>query len=226
MNRAVRIGAIVGIFVLIFVALIMSSVKTPDVTGELWNENMVLGDPVTATRHYIVYTDLMCPYCNYYAKLVSENEDKLKAYLDEHKIAYEVRVTDLLYEGSGVELSRPAAEGAYCAAREGKFWDYYHLSIERLFSAYYEKGIGNSKTAQKIEDMTRDFWLDIGKEVGLGETFANCYENNESVAEIIKNTQKSAAAGLPSFAFGKFTTSGFDPSWDWSVVEKMYDAGL
>ncbi|MBQ6130138.1 thioredoxin domain-containing protein [Candidatus Saccharibacteria bacterium] len=228
MSRALRIGTLVGIFILIFAALIFSSVKPPDVTGELWNENMTLGDPSTATRHYIVYTDLMCPYCNYYAKLVQENESDLLVYLTEHKIAYEVRVTDMLYEGSGVELSRPAAEGAYCAAREGKFWEFYHAAVSELFSVYYDKGIGNSKTAPMITDMTRDFWYDLGKSVGVGETFKTCYKNSESVAEIEKNTEKASASalGLPSFAFNKFTTSGFDPTWDWSVVKQMYDAGL
>lgn len=228
MNRALRIGALVAVFALIFIALITSSVKPPDVTDELWNEQMTLGDPATATRHYIVYTDLMCPYCNYYARLVQENEPELLQYLADHKIAYEVRVTDMLYEGSGVELSRPAAEGAYCAAREGRFWEFYHAAVDELFSAYYEKGIGNSKTAPKISDMTRDFWYDLGKSVGLGDTFKSCYKNSESVAEIATNTAKASAsaAGLPSFVFDKFTTSGFDPTWDWSVVKQMYDAGL
>jgi len=228
MNRVVRIGVIVGIFVLIFAALITSSVKSPDVSGAIWNENMTLGDPLTATRHYIVYTDLMCPYCNYYAKLVQENEEELESYLAEHKIAYEVRVTDMLYEGSGVELSRPAAEGAYCAAREGRFWEFYHAAVSELFSKYYEKGIGNSKTAPMIDDMTRDFWYEVGKSVGLGETFKSCYKNSEAVAEIRANTAKASnsAVGLPSFAFEKFTTSGFDPTWDWGVVKQMYDAGL
>ena len=229
LTRLLRILAITGVFILIFGAIVTSSIKPPNVPEKIWNENMVLGDPASATRHFVVYTDLMCPYCNYYAKLVQDNEEDAKTFFSEHKIAYEVRVTDMLNEGSGVEESLPAAEGAYCAAREGKFWDYYHHAVETLFSVYYEKGIGNSKTAPKIEDMDRSFWRNVGKDIGLGSSFKSCFDNQESVEEIKANTLRAAQAGangLPTFVFDEFTTGGFDPTWDWSVVKEMYSAGL
>ncbi|MBR3180938.1 thioredoxin domain-containing protein [Candidatus Saccharibacteria bacterium] len=228
MNKTVRICLLVGIFGLIFLALITSSVKHPDISEKIWNKEMTLGDTENASRHFIIYTDLMCPYCNYYAHTVAENDDKLNDYISEHKIAYEVRVTDMLYEGSGIEYSRPAAEGAYCAAREGKFWDYYHLALDSLFSDYYSKGIGNSKTAPMISDMTRDYWKKIGEKAGLGDSFKSCYDNRETVQEIQENTLKASAvaSGLPFFVFGKYSTGGFDNSWGWEEIVQMYNAGL
>lgn len=228
MKKTVRILILVIIIGLIFVAIFTSSVKKPNISEKIWNDNMTLGDKETAIRHYIVYTDLMCPYCNYYAKNVLENESLLKDYISEHKILYEVRVTDLLYEGSGIEYSRPAAEGAYCAAKENKFWDYYHLALESIFSDYYSKGIGSSKTAPMISDMSRDYWKKIGEKAGLGETFEKCFDNQESVSEVSANTMKasSSADGLPYFVFGKFATGGFDSSWGWEEILQMYDAGL
>lgn len=228
MKRPLRIVALVAVIGLILLAIFSSTVKSPEISGKIWNEHMVLGDPATATRHYIVYTDLMCPYCNFYARQTLSYEDDFKAYLAEHKIAYEVRVTDMLYEGSGIEYSRPAAEAAYCAAREDKFWAFYHEAVSSLFKDYYNYGIGDSKTSPKIEDMTRDYWEDIGTRVGLGEDFQSCYEHRETVSEIAENTYKAStlANGLPYFTFGKFSTGGFDSSWDFEVIKEMYDAGL
>ena len=228
MKRYLRIVVIIAIFVLIFFALITSSVKSPDLANAVWNQAMLKGETEHPARHYIVYTDLMCPYCNYYAKNIQDNPEAFAVFLSEHKIAYEVRMTDMLYESSGVTYSRPAAEGAYCAARVGRFWDYYAAAISALFEDYYQHGIGNSKTAPKIEDMTRDYWLKLGQELELGEAFETCYNNREAVSEIATNTAKAAqtAAGLPYFTFGSFSTGGFDPSWDWEITEQLLSAGL
>lgn len=228
MQKAIRVIALVAVFGLIFVALVTSSVKPANLEEKVWNEEMVIGDLSTATRHYIVYTDLMCPYCNYYAKVIMDNEDTVKEFISEHKIAYEVRVTDMLYEGNGVLMSRPSAEGAYCAAKEGKFWDYYHLAVSSLFEDYYARGIGSSKTAPAIDDMERSYWLELGKEAGLGETFETCFNNNETAQTVQENTLKASvvAGGLPYFVFGRYTNGGFDPTWDWTQVETMLKAGL
>ena len=228
MKKIVRIIALVAVFVLIFAAIISSNVKPADVSAEVWNTTMTLGDPATAVRHYVVYSDLMCPYCNYYGKVIMDNDADFKKYLEDNKIAYEVRVTDMLYESSGVQMSRPSAEGAYCAARENRFWDYYHAALSHLFKDYYEKGIGYSKTAPMITDMTREYWYNIGVEIGLGETFKSCFSDNLAVQEIQEKTMKAgaSAAGLPYFVFGKFTTGGFDPSWDWTTVKTMLNQGL
>lgn len=228
MKRIIRIISMVGIFALLLIALILSNTKPADVSAKVWNETMTLGDPTTAVRHYIVYTDLMCPYCNYYGRIIQENDEDFQKYLADNKIAYEVRVTDMLYEGSGIEMSRPAAEGAYCAARENRFWDYYHTALDHIFADYYEKGIGYSKTAPMIKDMTRDYWYKIGAEIGLGETFKSCFMDGLAVSELQENTLKAStyAAGLPYFTFGKFSTGGFDPSWEWDTVKQMLNQGL
>ena len=228
MKKAVRIIALVAVFALVFIAIVTSNVKPIDLEGNVWNGQMLLGNKETAVRHYIVYTDLMCPYCNYYGRIVQQNEEDFLKYIEENKIAYEVRVTDMLYEGSGVEYSRPAAEGAYCAARENRFWDYYHAALDHIFTDYYDKGIGYSKTAPMIEDMTRDYWRNIGKEIGLGDSFKKCFDDDEALEEIQANTMKagSSMSGLPYFTFGKFSTGGFDPSWDWATVKSMLNQGL
>ena len=228
MKKLASILALVAIFVLIFAAIVTSNVNQVDVSREIWNQAMTMGDPETAVRHYVVYTDLMCPYCNYYGRVIWDNDKEFQQYIADNKIAYEVRVTDMLYESSGVEMSLPAAEGAYCAARENRFWDYYHAALEHIFKDYYSKGIGYSKTAPMITDMERDYWYNIGKEIGLGDSYKTCFKDSLTVTEIQENTFKASVSidGLPSFSFGKFTTSGYDPSWEWSTVKTMLSQGL
>ncbi|MBR3257289.1 thioredoxin domain-containing protein [Candidatus Saccharibacteria bacterium] len=228
MPKFARILILAGIFGVILLAIISSSVKPPEIESKIWNDAMTLGDVENATRHYIVYTDLMCPYCNYYAKTISDNEEEFEKFLSDHKIAYEVRVTDMLYESSDVAFSRPAAEGAYCAARENKFWDYYHLAVDSIFEDYYSKGLGNSKTAPKITNLPTSYWKEIGKEVGLGESFENCFDEEKALSQVTENTYRASAqaSGLPYFVFGKYATGGFDSTWGWSETKEMLEAGL
>ena len=66
MKKAGRIIALIAVFALILIAIVSSSVNQVNVSEEIWNPAMTAGNVDDAIRHYIVYTDLMCPYCNYY----------------------------------------------------------------------------------------------------------------------------------------------------------------
>lgn len=120
-----------------------------------------------------------------------EHWEEFRDYLAEHKILFEIRLTDALYEGGGSQYSRDAAEGAYCAAREDKFWEFYHAALQALWDDYHSKGIGDSKTSPAIQNLPSDYWLKIGHNVGLGERFDQCLQNHEAVAEIENNTYRA-----------------------------------
>lgn len=225
--RIWRTIAIVGV-VIAFVSLIVVSLTSRPAAGDqVWNEATTVGD-MQAKNAYIMYTDLMCPYCDVFSRLVLEHWDEFKTYLAENDILFEVRLTDTLYEGNQIAASRDAAEATYCAMHEDKFWEYYHAAITSLWEDYHSKGIGSSKTATPIKSMPDDYWQKIGHEVGLGERFDQCIANHETVDEIITNTEKASrfADGMPTFKFGRFTTSGFDNSWGWDYVKRYLDAGV
>ena len=229
MGRIIRIAAVI-ILAGAFVALIIfNASSTP--ADEAWDEATTMGN-LDAKNHYIFYTDLMCPYCDAYSRLIAENKEEFQRdYLEGKDILYEIRLTDFLYEYGEhkTEYSRQSAEAAYCAARENKFWDFYEAALNKLNKDYHSKGIGVSKTSPQIKDITDEYWLNIGKSVGLGEQFETCYKNHETVDQIKANTAKVSRivdSGLPYFKFGKFSTGGFDQSWDWSYVKKYLDAGL
>ena len=230
MSRAGQIGRTIGIIaviVLLFAVVFAGITSKPSAREQVWNEATTVGN-LDSPNHYIMYTDLICPYCDVFSRAVLENWDEFMAYLDEHNILFEIRLTDMLYESSDIEYSRQSAEAAYCAMRENKFWDYYHNAISSLWDDYHSKGIGSSKTATPIKDLPEDYWIEIGTEVGLGEDFENCVLNHETVDEIEANTLRASqsATGLPSFKFNRFTTSGFGENWGWDYVKMYLDSGL
>lgn len=222
-----RIIAIV-LVVLAFVGLIaISSSQKQTAADKVWQPEMAVG-PEDADKLYIMYTDLVCPYCDVFSRATQEHWDEFLAFLDEHKILFEVRLTDTLYLGNGSEMSRDSAEAAYCAARENKFWDYYHGAVQALWDDYHSKGIGSNKTAAPITNMPSDYWQKIGHRIGLGEAFDDCIKTHATAADVEDATLKAArvAQGMPTFAFGKFTTSGFSDTWGWEEVRAMLEAGL
>lgn len=222
-----RIIAIVAV-VLAFVGLVViSSSQKQTIVDKVWRTEMSVG-PEDANKLYVMYTDLVCPYCDVFSRAVQDHWDEFLAFLNEHKILFEVRLTNTLYLGNGYEMSRDSAEAAYCAARENKFWEYYHGAVQALWDDYHSKGIGNNKTATPITNLPEDYWQKIGHQVGLGNNFDECIKTHATAGEVEEATEKAArtAQGMPTFAFGKFTTAGFSDTWGWEEARAMLEAGL
>lgn len=226
--KKLRTVGIIAVIVALFALLILGSSTHRSAADQVWNKEATIGD-IEAPNYYIMYTDLMCPYCDVFSRLVMNHWIDFQDYLAENKIVFEVRMTDYLYTGSSeMSYSRDAAEATYCALHEDKFWDYYHEALQALYDDYHSKGIGDSKTSPRIENLPEDYWLKIGHEVGLGEKFDNCVKNHETSAEVEENTRKAAQVvqGMPYFKFNNFTNAGFDSSWDWEYVKLYLDSGL
>ncbi len=228
-GRIWRSIAIVVVIALLFVVILINLSAKPNHQDQVWDPATTVGH-TDAANYYVMYTDLMCPYCDVFSREALNHWDEFTQYLDENDILFEVRLTDYLYEGHGssMQASRNAAEAGYCAMRENKFWDYYHGAIQQLWTDYHSKGIGVSKTATPISGMPDDYWQKIGHQAGLGAQFDQCLANHETVAEVEKNTARAlqTAQGMPYFKFNRFTTAGFDNNWGWDYVVRYLDAGL
>ena len=74
----------------------------------------------------------------------------------------------------------------------------------------------------------KEYWINLGKQVGLGDNFKTCVENDEPLEEIKANAAKTAKLirGMPYFKFNDFTSSGFDLSWGYDYVLQYFQAGL
>lgn len=227
--RPLALICVVGLFLGV---LILNASSEPSNEEQVWDMRTTIGNK-DAKNYYVQYTDLACPYCDVFSRLLMENEDEFKKdYIEGKDILYEVRVTDFLYEygDHAVDMSRWSAEGVYCATQEDKFWDYYHEALKSLWKDYHSKGIGVSKSAPGIKNMKKDYWVHIGEKIGLDKkSFSDCMDSDETVAAVEKNTEKASKkiqGGLPYFVFGKFSTGGFDPNWDFSYARQYLDAGL
>ena len=231
----VRITSLFLIIATIITLIILAMPKTTDVVYEIWDERTTLGD-TKAKNHYIMLTDIMCPYCDYFSRAIMSHQEEFEQYLKDNDIVYEMRITDFLNEyGEAGAKSEQAAEATLCATEENKFWDYYHNAMKSLDEDYHSKGIGNAKTSPHITGMTADYWLEVGYEVGLGESFKDCYKNHKMLDKVRENTENAAkvmqktgeTGGMPYFILNKFVTSGFDTSFGWNEVKNYYlDIGL
>ena len=220
-----------GLIVVAFFGIVFANLNNTNHADAVWDKATTIGK-LDAKNYYIFYTDLACPYCSAFSLSILDNKEAFERdYIDGKDILYEVRVTDFLYEYGEhqPEMSRWSAEAVYCATNENRFWDYYYGALHMLDEDYYSNGVGVSKTAPMIPDMNEEYWLNIGKKIGLSDEFESCYTEHKMLDKVKENTAKASKqvqGGLPYFKFGKFTTGGFDSSWGWDYVKKYLDAGL
>ena len=220
----------VGIFAvaIAIIAAIMASInaKTP-ISEKVWYEEMTLGD-MDAKNYFVIYSDIACPYCIAFENAMIEHKDELMGYLKEKDILIEVRATDFLYEyGESKPIeSRYAAVATYCAKKEGKFWDFYDKAVTTVWNDYFKESGKGAFT--EFNKNGKDYWVEMGKSVGLGEEYEQCVMEDETLNEVETDAERMAKQvnGLPYFKFNDFISSGFDLSWVWDFVLKYFEAGL
>ena len=227
MGKVFRIIGVVAVLGILIAAIVTSMThKTPN-SEIVWDKDMTVGN-MDAKNYYIIYSDIACPYCLAFENAIIEHEDEFKEYIEKNDILVEVRLSDFMFEyGQSQSIqSRYSAEAIYCAKNEGKFWDYYNNLIVKVWNGWFkDSGKAAYNEFNKIE---KEYYIKAGKEVGLGETFEACVNNEEPLADIVKNAQKMVKLvdGMPHFKFNNYTPSGFDLNWGWEYVKLFFDAGL
>ena len=227
MQKAARIIGIITIVVVIFAAMIISfNQKTPN-SDKVWDKDTTMGN-IDAENYFIIYSDIVCPYCVAFENAIIEHEEEFQKYIEENDILIEVRLSDFLYEygQSNPISSRYSAEATYCAKKEGKFWDYYNHVIPYVWNNYFK--IAGKNAFAELNAKKKDFWINIGKEVGFGEDFENCVKNDEALDEITAIAAKMVKQidGLPYFKFNSYIFSGFSLDQGWEHVKMHLSSGL
>lgn len=227
MRKIFKIIGVVAVISLIITAIVASTNNKPSNSELVWDQQTTLGNQ-DAKNYFIVYSDLVCPYCIAFENAIIEHEEDFQKYLEENDVLFEVRISDFLYEYGETNPinSRYSALGTYCAKNEGKFWDYYNKAVTSVWNDFF-KDNGKSGVS-KMSKIDKSYWIDIGESVGLGDEFKNCVENEETLPEIKQNAEKTAklAKGMPYFKFNSYTSSGFDLSWGYDYVLMYFNAGL
>ncbi|MDR1033638.1 MAG: thioredoxin domain-containing protein [Bifidobacteriaceae bacterium] len=230
--------ALVAVFIIIIAVIIAISLsqqsdnnsQTPsDIfnPNTVWNQNMLMGN-ADATNKLVVYSDLFCPFCRKEAEAIHANEATFDSeYINNSLLNYEIRMTDILQSKSDDNSTR-GGEMLYCAAEQGKFWDYYYDMLDKLNTEYFSKGIGAYHGAPEIPKLTDDFYLSQAEKTALDVTKMNtCLKSGTGLAELRKSTNSARAvlnSGLPAFYVNdKYVTSGFDG--EYSAIKQVLTAG-
>jgi len=228
MKKIFRIIGVALVAVVLLAAIIVSTTakSSADHGESVWDQDMTMGNS-NAKNYYIIYSDLACPYCVIFEEIALEHEDEFQDYLKKNDIFLEIRLSDFLYEYGTHDspASRLGAVATYCAKDEGKFWDYYNHAIHSVAMDFLKAGMGGVDALNATDN---DYWINLGKDVGLGDNFVSCVTNETPLDNIIATARKTAklVSGMPYFKFNNQTFSGFDPNGGWDNVLMYLDAGL
>lgn len=125
-------------------------------------------------------SDYQCPFC---ARFFEESFPLIKKnYVDTGKV--KIVFQDFAFLG---DESFGAAEAAWCAADQGKFWEYHDL----LFAAEAKDNQENSGNlnADKFKELANQLKLN-------SQSFNQCLESRQHQQKVLDNVQKAKSAGV------------------------------
>lgn len=216
-ERTTRILAITGVSVIaILVVGFMVLASLPRAIGEIIKPVAItrpqvklntMGNPEAPVK-IIEYADFQCPYCKHF---YTDTEAKLiDTYVKTGKVYYEYHSFGNFL---GAESGR-AAEAAYCAADQGKFWEMHDL-------LYTNQGAENSGALRddKLKAFGEYLKLDTAK---FNECLANG-KHKTQVAEDGANAQTAGVSSTPSFLINGELVKGAEP---FATFQQKIDAIL
>jgi protein-disulfide isomerase len=177
--RTNRILTIVGILVVValFVAFFILNAQGGFPERDIV-DGLTAGDP-NAPIVVTEYADFQCPACQ---KAFTTLEPVIiRDYINTGKVYYIFEPFSFL----GPESYR-AAEAAYCASDQGKFWDYHDL----LFTNW----AGENQGAFSDQNL-----LKFASQIEFDQdAFAECFNSGKYTQKVIDKGNEAAAAGITS----------------------------
>ncbi len=166
-----------------------------------------LGDP-NAPVKIVEYADFQCPYCMHFWQ--ETQPQIIEHYVKSGKVYFE-------YHSVGAFLgpeSGAAAEAAYCAGDQGKFWQYH----DTLFSNW---------TGENVGDFTNDKLRGFAASLGLDQAaFSDCLSSGKYAVMLEQDVKDAKAAGVratPSFLINGNLLEGALP---FASFQQAIDAAL
>lgn len=176
---AIVLGAVVIAVILITLNLTQAAPKTADLPNPV---GMSLGDP-NAPVKVEEYSDFQCPYCAQFA--LNAQASFIEKYVKTGKVYF----TYIPFSFIGPESVR-AAEAAYCAADQNKFWEFHDI----LF-----KNQGGENTGAFSDNKLINFAQKSG--LNMAE-FRSCFDSGkykEKVQTDLNDGKTRGVTGTPSF---------------------------
>jgi protein-disulfide isomerase len=202
----VVIGA-VAVVVVGVILLQVQSMNKPVATSGRVTEGTSWG-PASAPVKIVEYADFGCTYCRQFA--LNQGKQLQQEYEKTGKVRYDYR--SFIIEGPA---TREAANAAYCAADQGRFWDYYDVLFNK------------SGTGQPQVVFAKNALKDYGVQLGLDATqFNRCVDNGQFLPEVQSQHNEAAARGVtatPSFFINGKKIEGAAP---YAEFKAAVDAAL
>lgn len=188
-NSNTTIIIIIAAFAVVVVGMIAitqlkstSNIIVPTAVARPQENGMSIGDP-NAPVKVIEFADFKCPVCVQYA--LQMEPSVIQNYVETGKVYYTVSPFSFLSQESF-----QAAEAAYCANDQGKFWAYRDI----LLANY---------TAESANDYPDDRLIAFAKKLGLDmKTFEPCFTGNtheQTVTDANAFGKAQGVSGTPSF---------------------------
>jgi protein-disulfide isomerase len=183
------------------------NVKTAEERSRVMVQGNTMGDP-NAPVHIVEYSDFQCPFCQ---RFWSETEPQLtEEYVNSGKVYFEYRS-----KGSFIgEESGLAAEGAYCAGDQNKFWEYHDLLFTNL-------------TGENVGDFSKTKLMSFAKVLDLNmEEFTSCISEGRHKRTVELDEADAEANGVsavPTFFINGVKVEGAQP---YSVLKDYIDQSL
>lgn len=173
-----------------------------------------MGDP-NAPVKIVEYSDFQCPFCKRFA---DETEHAIvDNYIATGKVYFTYRTMGNFVSnniGQGGKESRDSAMAAYCAADQGKFWEYK----DSLFANWKGEDVG-SFTQKRLIAMAESIGLDV-------DQFSQCLKSGKYSDQVEQDNQDGNTAGItgtPAFLINGELLTGAQP---FATFQQAIEAAL
>ena len=179
-----------------------------------------MGDPA-APIQIVEFGDFQCPYCERFA---TQTEPLLvENYIDTGKVYFTYRSAGNWVSrnmGGGKTESQDAAQAAYCAADQNKFWDMH----DSLFANNRDVEDQGSFSSTRLVAMAENIGLDMTE-------FQDCYDSGKYTQQVEQDFEDAIAAGVqgtPTFIVtysinGETQTFLIEGAQPYAVFEQKLD---
>lgn len=195
---------IIAAFVIVIVGMVVLTQYKPvgdivvsDRNVAKQTDGLTMGSPDAKVK-VIEFADFQCPACaSYWSQM---EPGIIDAYINTGKVQFTYSPFSFLGQGQSWDESVKAAEAAYCANDQQKFWEYRDI----IFANHNGENQGA---------YTRERLIAFAKEIGLDQTsFKDCLDSDKYAQKVADDTafaEGQGASYTPSFLInGKIVNAG------------------
>jgi protein-disulfide isomerase len=185
----------------------LSNVVMPPTRDHPQANGNKMGNP-NAKVKITEYADYQCPFCMRY--WATTEPQIIQNYVATGKVYYEYRSVG----GFIGPESADAANAAYCAADQNKFWEYHDI----LFANWTGENAGDF-----VPDKLRQFAAALNLNMDQFNTCLNAGAHNAQVSQDVSGAKAAGVRGTPAFVINGKLTEGALP---YSNFQQLIDAAL